>query len=301
MRLKYVIGNTFICVFFYISAFCQTAKQLTDAYQQNSPQLLEKVLMNWSKELPSLSKKEISKRNLYEKQTYSIFKEFYKPHELARIGGSQFGNDAYTMYNYFIIPPWIHIYEADKVYYSEPETQAYVIDQINKSVTNDSLKKKFIERVLRGLESQTLDFYGPYGLLYPDTLSRVIASLKDFRPPISYGIPLYLTEKYENALKTFLGNSNKPFAANGPSSIAEAIGESKQKMDFLASYVKVFQSHWGNNWDLSTPPIISKITFDKNMHYAMVEFGLIYEGGRAFLENKKGKWSLISAKRTWRE
>ncbi len=296
----------FACIFAYffifsISAFGQTAQQLVDAYQQNSPQMLEEFLLNWSKELPPLSEKKISKRDFFEKQAYSIFKKLYNPRDLALIGGSQFGDDAYVTNKYFIIRPWIDIYQSEKVYYSDSEQRKYAIEQINKRVPEDSLRRNFIKKVLEDAQPQLLEYYGPYGLSKSDTIVRLKVSLKDFRPPINNGIPLYLNEKYANELKTFLGNENSPFATHNSSDIAQAIGKSKQKMEFLSNYIRVFYSHWGDNWDLSTPPIISKITFDKKAHFAMVEFGLIYEGGVAFLENKKSKWSLISAKRTWRE
>jgi hypothetical protein len=263
--------------------------------------MLEEILLNWSKELPPLSKNKISNATLYEKATYSIFEEIYNPHDLARIGGSQFGDDAYLQYKYFIIRPWIDIYQTEKVYYSDAEQRKFAIEQITIRVLNDSLKSAFIQKVLEGTQPQLLEYYGPYGLSKTDTLMKFIASLKDFRPPIKNGIPLYLTEKYSNSFKIFLGNVNTPFASNGSSEIAQPIGESKKRMNFLANFVKVFYSHWGNNWDLFTPPVISKITFDRNMHYAVIEFGLIYEGGVAFFENRNGKWGLISAKRTWKE
>ncbi len=53
--------------------------------------------------------------------------------------------------------------------------------------------------------------------------------------------------------------------------------------------------------DPLTPPIVYSITFDKVMKYALVHYGMIMEGGHAFLKKENGKWVIISAKRIWQE
>jgi hypothetical protein len=38
-----------------------------------------------------------------------------------------------------------------------------------------------------------------------------------------------------------------------------------------------------------TPPIVYSIVFDKGMKYALVHYGMIMEGGHAFLKKENGK------------
>jgi hypothetical protein len=47
--------------------------------------------------------------------------------------------------------------------------------------------------------------------------------------------------------------------------------------------------------------IVYSIVFDKGMKYALVHYGMIMEGGHAFLKKENGKWGIISAKRIWQE
>ena len=68
-----------------------------------------------------------------------------------------------------------------------------------------------------------------------------------------------------------------------------------KKKQFLENYVKIF------DYKPLTPPIVYSITFDKVMKYALVHYGMIMEGGHAFLKKENGKWVIISAKRIWQE
>ncbi|HKG08063.1 MAG TPA: hypothetical protein VKB19_16485 [Pedobacter sp.] len=285
------------------SAFSQTADQLELAYKENSRAQLKTFLDSWATDVKPASDEEIAKMNKLVQQAYGVFETFYNPHDLKTRGGSQFGNDAYLPFNYFIISPTLRIYTADKVYFTDEEIRTYTIAEIKKRVKSDSLKIEFIKRYDTGQNDQLIEYWGPYGLVYPDTLEKLVQSVVNFRPRVTQtsGTMLYLHDKYHKALTDFLGNSNIPFGQNGPAQIGQAIGESKSKMMFLGNFVKIYLSHWGNSWDLQTPPIVSKMTFDKNLKYVKVDFTMVYEGGSAFLGFENGKWNLISAKRAWIE
>ena len=68
-----------------------------------------------------------------------------------------------------------------------------------------------------------------------------------------------------------------------------------KKKSFLENYVKIY------DYRPLTPPIVGAIIFDKDMEYAMIQFGMIMQGGIAFLKKESGKWVIISAKTTSRE
>jgi len=304
MKIRYLLLLVVFLVFFKANVvFSQTAAPLEQAYTENSRDKLKKFLDDWASDLKPASEKEISEMSKIVQQAYSVFEAYYNPHDLKTRGGSQFGNEAYLPFNYFIVSPALRIYTAEKVYFTNEEIRSYTIAEIKKRVKSDSLKIELIDRYDKGQNEQLIEFWGPYGLVYPDTLEKQVEAVADFRPGITQtsGTMLYLTDKYHRALTDFLGNSNIPFGLNGPAQIATATGESKNKMRFLGNFVKIYYGHWGGSWELSTPPIVHKMTFDRNLKYVKVDFTMVYEGGSAFLGFENGKWNLISAKRTWIE
>ncbi|TCD01242.1 hypothetical protein [Pedobacter psychroterrae] len=272
-----------------------------EAYERNSPVFLEKVIAAWAKEIRPKTIKERSTFKEHVRQGYAVFEAFFDPKNLAQLGGSQIGYDAYLNDRYAVIVPQLNIYQADKVYYSVEETKQYTIANINKYV-QDKYKTDFIRKVLKGDAEHILTHYGPYGLEVKDSTTKSVENVLDFRPRMLVEvIPLYLTEKYDAALRNFLGNETTTFGQSGNLGSSQATGGSLKRINFLKQIIKVFPGHWGGNWELATPPKVNRITFDKEMRYAMISYELIYEGGRAFMEYKKGKWELITAKRTWQE
>lgn len=276
-------------------------QRFQEAFERNSPVLMEQALATWAREIRPKTIKERSIFKEHVRQGYAIFEAFFDPKNLAQLGGSQFGNDAYLNDRYAIIVPQLNIYQADKVYYSEDETKQYTIANINEYV-QDKYKTDFIRKVLKGDAEHILTHYGPYGLEVKDSTTKLVENVLDFRPRMLVEvIPLYLTEKYDAALRSFLGNETTSFGQSGSIGASQATGGSLKRINFLQQIIKVFPGHWGGKWELATPPKVNRITFDKEMRYAMISYELIYEGGLAFMEYKKGKWELVTAKRTWQE
>jgi len=134
----------------------------------------------------------------------------------------------------------------------------------------------------------------------PEIKSHLADSIMNFRPSINCNNkkPLYLTSHYDSILNNFLGNKYFQLGVMSP---ATAKDESKKRQAFLEHEIKIFYGHWGGYWQLFSYPVAYSITFDKQMHYAKVNFRMVYEGGEAILENQSGRWVLISSRRTWIE
>ncbi|WP_457288395.1 hypothetical protein [Pedobacter sp. UYP24] len=302
MQKKAIFISILVCMICH-SVFSQSHITLEEAYAENSVQKLNRFFENWAKEIKPISDSELRKQNNSIKYAYKIFETLYDPHDVAKLGVKQSRYELYRNFHYFVISQDVNLYVADKVYWDESETDAFTIDEINKTVGSDSLKAVFINRIKNREYGNLIGSWGPYGIGHIDNSKKHIYSFTNFRPRITQvpGVTLYLTKKYEDELKKFLGNENIPFATGGAENIAQATGESKKRMTFIENFIKIAYGHWGGNWELKTPPSIHSITFDKDFKFAKVDYMLIYEGGTAFFSLENGNCKLLSAKINWRE
>ena len=248
-------------------------KMLEKAYKEKSATKLKDFFVGWSQDVPPITDTELLELNDTIQQTYKAFISFYKPHRLDSIGGSEWGNDIYKKADFVIVQNAIEIYFTDKVYYSAQETEKYIFN-----------------------------FFGPDSR--ENAGDRILTdSITDFRPAVRCDkkTPLFLTEKYDKIINSFLGNNYLPLGTGGIMNPARSKGQSAKRKKFLENYVKIFHGHWGGYWQLYSYPEVYSITFDNDMKYARIDFRLVYEGGEALLKNEEGVWTLISSELTWIE
>ncbi|MHA4893316.1 hypothetical protein ACXZ1K_01090 [Pedobacter sp. PWIIR3] len=279
----------------------QTAEQLEQAYQEQSTIKLKAFFDDWSKELPPASPAERKNMRKVVQQAYAIFEAFYNPHDLANHGGTQWGDTLYKGYKYLITGTNFKIFQREKVYYTEEEEKAYAIEYIKQKV-DKQYHERFINWAKAG-DRLILNSYGPNKNVWEDSTKLLIDSVRNFRPQITLtkATPLYLTEKYNKLLSDFLGNELSAFTEGGIMNTAQAKGESAARQKFLLNYIKIYHGHWGSGWEYYSGPVIGALVFDKDMKYAKVFYGIIYEGGEAILKFEDNTWKLISMKRTWRQ
>jgi hypothetical protein len=279
-----------------------SSKQLKKAYKKNSTELLNQFFLDWNKEIPSLSDVEYETYNDTIKQAYNVFTAFYKPLQIDSLGGSEMGNDIYKNAKYLIVQDDIWIYFTEKINYC---SDAYI----------DTLVYKKVLEAFHGDTVRINTFYydsnwranNMFRQVIEDSIrtykSWKVDSIMNFRPKINCDgrLPLYLTSKYSQILNKFLGNEYSPLGFGGLMNPARATGESEKRKDFLENFIKIWYGHWGGYWQLYSYPIAQSIIFDKDMKYAIVNYKMIYEGGKSILKNTNGNWKLIYAKRTWIE
>lgn len=270
----------------------QSAAEFEKAYAENSTEKLKQALDYWANEIKPVTGQEISKMSVVQREAYNVFETYYNPHDLATRGGSAFGNNAYLKFNYFLVQNRLNVYQADKVYYTEPEIKDYVVKMIMKKFTSmpverrDSAIARFLSSPLK--DDQIFVYaYGPHGSEVIDSTRHLVDSMINFRPRMiqTNATPLYLNKKYDELLQRFPGNE--------PTGNIKKLDVKKKR--FLENYVKIF------DYRPLTPPIVYSIVFDKDMKYALVHYGMIMEGGHAYLKKENGKWVIISAKRIWQE
>lgn len=297
MTVKYAFTLLFIALIAVSKKTqAQSVAEFEQAYAENSTEKLRQALDYWANEIKPVTEQERSKMSDVQREAYNVFETYYNPHDLATRGGSAFGNNAYLKFNYFLVQNRINVYQADKVYYTEPEIKEYVVKMIMKKFTTvsveqrDSAIARFLSSPLKN-EQIFVYAYGPHGSEVSDSTRHLVDSMINFRPRMiqTNATPLYLNKKYDELLQRFPGDEPIPMGQVGIKKL------DVMKKRFLENYVKIF------DYRPLTPPKVNSITFDKDMKYALVHYGMIMEGGHAFLKKENGKWVIISAKRIWQE
>lgn len=293
-----------LLIVFTTYAYSQSAGQsLENAFVNRSHEMLRQFFLDWSNKVPTITEDELLNLNDTIRQTYDVFTAFYKPHRIDSLGGSEFGNEVYKFAEFLIVQNKLRIYFTEKIFYTEPEIDSFIVDYVNKNISTDSTREKLLKRDQGKLSREVLSKLGPYDNIFAAKKKLLTDSIVNFRPVINCDgkLPLYLTPAYDSLLNQFLGEEHIPLGDYDIMMPAHATELSKTKSEFLEKYVKIFYGHWGGYWQLLSYPEAFSVTFDKYMQYARIDFRMIYEGGEAMLKKLNGKWTLISARSTWIE
>jgi len=288
----------------YLSA--QTDLELLKiAYQKKSSYLLGEIFEKWHRNSKRISNEEINNLNDTLKETYQVFKTFYKPKKLNLIVGSEFSDALYQKIKYALIQNNISIDMKDKIYYTATELDSFIINRIM-NCNLDSTKKKYFSTKINGkFIPWVMATFQPEDI-YEGKDKNVIKvyDYRDFYPIIEDSTikSINLTKDIHTTLGSFLADTHSHFVYGGGfKSIARAKGESNDRKNFLENYIKIFCGHWGGYWQLETYPEVKNIIFDKNFEYAKVCYRMAYEGYETILKKENNQWKIISSERTWIE
>ena len=279
------------------------AALIEKAYQDSSVTLLYEFFDNWSAETSS---NENYAPNKWVAEAHKVFKAFYQPLQLDKIGCGEFESRfSYKDLPYFIVQNSLYrISVTDTLPFKPDELEAFYTNRINQTYSNDSIRKEWIEYLQREIS------YGRMFLVLDDkditwqkmAISAVDSSI-EFRPQVSFPGKkiVYLTYDYVQLLNKFLGNTHVELGENDIMQPAYAKDESRQRMLFLTKAAKIYYGHWGGYWQYETYPEATSIIFDTRMQRAVVNFRFIYEGGVVYMEKKDGEWTIFSGELTWVE
>ncbi|WP_140466155.1 hypothetical protein [Hymenobacter nivis] len=284
----------------------ETSHLLEHAYKAKSQAELTLFFGEWSRNIVAINKEELAQLNSQQKEAYDVFTAFYKPHRLDSLGGSEWGDSIYEKTKFLLVQNDIKIRIIDRIFYSDTYIDSVITGVINRTVKEDSVRKRRLKRVNGKLNQQVREEFGfenAFSFHSQGDEQIDTDSLTDFRPVVK--IPgkqiIYLTPKRAETLKAFLGDKHLPIGAGGIMNPARSSGESEKRKKFLENDIKIWYGHWGGYWQLNSYPVAYFITLDKNMLYARVSFRMVYEGGETILKKMGGRWEIISSKRTWIE
>lgn len=122
-------------------------------------------------------------------------------------------------------------------------------------------------------------------------------SVIDFRPDVVFrdAKALYLTDKYNVAINTFLGSDFNQTVTSGANAPYVPVAESYSRLQFINQELAIIPGHWGNYWHIETHPYISSIHLDSDMLNARVNFRVGYMFGEAILQRSNSTWQLVSS------
>jgi hypothetical protein len=282
-------------ILYFISSVSYGQKQeqvLFNAYKAKSIEQLHMFYKNWASEIPPIKDSDLGKNDDTIKNIYSIYKSFYNPKDISRIGGSEWGNDIYKNVEFLLT--------QDKIEYGFVDTldkELLIKKEIFQMSGGNTMK---IDSLLKIYRHNPDNFERSY-LIWPTY--KKLKTLYRFRPKLSFlnVQTLALTSKYKELLNQFLGNSHYALGSGDIMSPARASGESDKRKKFLENYIKIWYGHWGGYWQFYSYPYISALIFDHSFDHALIYFTMVYEGGYAYLKKINGIWTLIDANRTWIE
>jgi hypothetical protein len=209
--LLFLFGNN------YTNA--QTDLELLEiAYEKKSNYLLREIFEKWHRNSKRISNEEINNLNDTLKETYQVFKTFYKPKKLNLIGGSEFGDTLYQNIKYALIQNSIYIEMKDKIYYTSSELDSFIINSIM-SCNIDSIKKKYFSTKINGkFIPWVMATFQPEDI-YEGKDKNVIKvyDYRDFYPIIEDSTikPINLTKDIHTTLVSFLKDSHSHFGSGG--------------------------------------------------------------------------------------
>lgn len=282
------------------------AALLEKAYRDSSEVLLHEFFDNWSNEVSS---NEGEAPNKWVAEAHKVFKAFYQPLQLDKIGCDDNEFLSYKDYPYFIVQDTLYgIFVADAIPITDDELKTYYENRIDQMYADADELKKEQETLLRIIELGNLyaDFSSDYYYLSHSWLkipmTKVDANIT-FRPQVSFPNKkiVYLTKGYELLLNAFLGDKHVDLGTESIMQTAYAKDESRQRMEFIKKAAKIYYGHWGGYWQYETYPKANSIIFDSSMQRAVVNFRFVYEGGEVYLEKQNDKWVVVSGKLTWIE
>ena len=237
------------------------AALLEKAYQDSSVTQLYKFFDNWSAEISS---NENNAPNQWVAEAHKVFKAFYQPLQLDKIGCDGFESRfSYQDLPYFIVQNTLYeISVTDTLPFKPDEFEAYFTNRINQTYSDDSIRKKWIEYLHDEKSFGNILWLNDIFDI-PDweklAISAVDSSI-EFRPQVSFPDKkiVYLTYDYVQLLNNFLGNTYTNLEENNIMQPAYSKVESHRRMQFLSKAAKIYYGHWGGYWQYETyPPVCS--------------------------------------------
>ena len=278
-----------------ISAFSQKneARLLKYSYRKNNSDSLNSFFFKWKNEFKPISNNQFENLSDTLKDVYNIFSDFYTPHDLERIGGSEWGDSLYANVGYFIVQNRIDFTIVETL-----DKKEIILNYLKVNVTDSSKYEDYKKFFMK----DTLDY--SLGFKYQNSVNYLhVDSIMDFKPSLDFGKVgiLYYKSKYTSILARFLKNKHYKLGFGGIMNPARSKGKSKTRLDWINTKIKIFQGHWGGYWQMRTYPSINHVLIDKERKTALVYFRMVYEGGEALYKKKDNKWTLIESKLTWIE
>jgi hypothetical protein len=221
----------------------------TRAYWLKTTGQIESQLNKWNNNYSS-NYAEITNDTV--KAVYDVFKEFYTPKELSRIGDSEWGDSLYLKSKYLIIQSTIE-------YNVLPTNNYFDTIRIDTNVTLSHVK-----------QTDSLKYGEMLHYLKWDFALNNLNEIEDFKPETVYDSKsiLYLNREQKQELIGFLGRNKYNL---GIRDLFEYSNILTSKQEFLEPYFKIDIGHWGG-WHIISHPYVMGVVFNSEMDKCEISY-----------------------------
>jgi hypothetical protein len=242
MRVAFFIFSLLL----FFAAHSQPAeKLLKKAYRKNSVELLNEFFKKWQSEIQPITENELQLLDDTLKNTYEVYDQFV--HWINRNS---------SKYHYVLVQNSIRIDFASKVYFSASDLDSIILIHLLADTTLEQTEKE------RFLKKSSGSFSPLVKALYAPDLNQLSKSTSfiqalNFRPVLKINEKvLYLNENYRKILDDFLNTKSD-----------------ENKKLFLERCFQIDFDPFNKKWEF-IPYTFSSVTFDKNMQYVKLEYGI---------------------------
>ncbi len=251
--------------------------------------MLNNYFKKWENQQNSISDNEYDQLSDTIHDVYEIYKDFFTPLDIKRIGKSEWGDSIYIGKKYYII-------QSICSYSFTPtlDKKKIILNSLER-YKSDSLKYlKELSHYLKDTTCFTVWNYREDNIRFYSEMT-----ITNFRPKLDFleAVPLYYDSKYHISIANFISVKKNKFRINR-SKRDDNTDEIKTKWAFINQAIYIYPEHWGDYWEINTCPYVKTIVFDYDRTTAIVFFSLFYQGGQALYKKINGKWTFIKSELT---
>jgi hypothetical protein len=248
---------------FIFTSRAQSAKKLLfKAYHKKSTELLDEFFENWQAKIPPITDSELQSLNDTIRNTYEVYTQFIR-----------WKNINFPSHKYVLIQNSIDVGFSHKIYFSSVEIDSIITYNLSLADSLDQIEnQKYLRNKDGSFTYLIKELYGPD--LDQLTKPTIIRTETNFRPVVktTNGV-VYLNTKYSELLDGFLNSKSND----------------NRKL-FLDAYLNIQKSYLFRKWDFA-PYSHASVTFDRNMEYAKVNFGV---GEVVYMKRENDVWKFLS-------
>ncbi len=231
-------------------------KMLNQAYEKNSYSTLRNFLNIWAVEYDQNRK--LTNDDRLAREVYSIFNCFYKPYAHAQVEIAKKDTSVPNTSYYYVIQSRVTVFITG-----------------NKAFSSSRSIKKMTESRKRYKKIVLWDFR-------PNFESKKVQLLS-------------FSKKFKDVINSFLMSkidSEGNIRTIPPPNDSQFV----DKVRFLANYLLIKSSHWGNHLIIETQPSVDALFIDDKFLNALVEYTINYQFGTTQLKCSEGKWVIVKDK-----
>lgn len=239
------------------------------ATQISQAQEVGRFFQRWEKDSRSITDGELGRMDDTVRAIYEVFKEFYDPFHLRRIGDESDYYGIYAGKKYVVLEDTVRYALVDVLDKDSLLEREFLRIANRRMISVDSVRTAYLKK-----ERWTMKLVR---FQWPET--DHFRMLGHFRPQVRFTqLPtLVINRKYEDTLRRLV---------------------ERGKWDSIMTYIWSFQHRRGGS-DFYGRPMVGHILLDRQLEHAVVNFAMFGDGWETYLRKTKGKWEIVESEQAW--